>query len=1245
MSLNRDPEYIRFLNLIARTYMLPFNFDNYDELPLTLQTTYKAYAWTKYYEIDISAAQFGAVVPDEEVDVLRGFCNETSDFIETLVHSISPTSAPTPVPTTTSPVLPAPTFPPLSFDVETANTMVMSESASISDLPIQCRRAMFGSDSERDGFLLPEEYTMFANRMSSNAYLQAGSFDALPLELQENFHNLADEGRIDIFGAIPSQWSQATPQQRAFLQLVCFRTEGALVKAHEAKEQHNNQTVTHTATPTTVSPTTLLPANNTVAPTPFQTTNANANNTNSTTNPPNTTIANGNASNNNSHPGFEEGKRKRNVIAAIVGSILIVMLGLYLARDKQDRLKEFASNVYSRLKKRVQEAHKQHQRRQSQRRQNNAKISPALSTDTDDVKSNNGGYRHHPHPDFRRRHEIYDVESLQHERTGFLEDQRIGTENVVLQVGDEVEADHDAHDMKPHIRQSDGSSSLGFKTVRVNPEEFTTRPYGRKTFSMRFDPDDEIPDERDNTRDVEENTNYATHVHQLDHHDIDLGTEEETHINEDFRDYRFDDLESDSSAMSLYCSSVADEGSRAKARNQIPNRAKKQIGKKKKKVTIDVDNSEEPIVDTIPRRGSRLNQEPRAETISSPRRGSNTMYPANRFGPNAPSESKSDSGQHGHLRGHSVPCLSPRARRQISARKGTLGGSSHHQRDENQQNRNRRQSGSSRQKPLRTAARPTPAKRTSAKNPKRRSLKKAPSVSSLEEPSEQAKELSVASKADNQKESTVPQSPEKATVKKTFTRQQKKHSPTPSRTVHFEEVELEKPVDRFLRYAMDESSTESSDASESTHDHDHDHDEGSSRSNTTPLQAKMEDELELPERHRTIAIDVALSDEEETSLTEMSRQGSLERSRDSPPVSPRQENKKVTHRCEPKDFGGKDRHNSSLVETRRHASLSPAQTRPTQAQSEKKVNDPMKEKSTNTMRSAFMRAILGDSSGDSTPKTKSQPANEKGKVINVDCKTIDMEKRPLMEVDTMSFSSDSASFHPHSPVNSITKGLVRGDSDSTYYGNASETSSTFPPESSTSESFALPEDESGTAANDSTQPSTKAATKDPIAEIRELVAIVMPTEQEKITHMLDQYKGREIVLLQTLRRLEARSSARRRRGSTVYAAKSTTDPKRSSLDTAKEALRRSSVVTENAELLAASATAVAASPTLAEGSERSEKTAMLDLETSSEGGLEEDEFSLDSTYVDDDMKRSSGSILGDDDGSWSVFSGGVRFAV
>ena len=413
LILQKEPDYIRFLNLVARTHLIPHGFETYDELPVELQNLYKAYAWTEKQEIDISAAMFGAPATEDELLVLGAFCNETSDYIASTVVTEMPTWAPTALsPEFDETASPTTLLPQLNRDI--ANGVDIPDGHT-TELPIQCRRGMFGSDTDRDGFLTQAEYTTFVNRLSTNAYAHAASFEALPQELQDNFNRLAETDGVallNVYGAIPSQWSEATRTQQQFLTLICHRTEASLMSAHNNSQGGVTPTTateppliilpdaTNPLVNATVPPATASPA--TASPTPIST---------------NTTGSEASSS-------TQEGKKKmnKNKVAVIVGSILIFILTIYLAHDKTN----FFRDVHAKLKKMWLHA-------QSNWRNSRVQPQPASSRKDKQI------------PDSSH----FDVE----EQTGFLEDQRMCTLNTVID------------------QQINSNANGDFNTIRFNPDD------------------------------------------------------------------------------------------------------------------------------------------------------------------------------------------------------------------------------------------------------------------------------------------------------------------------------------------------------------------------------------------------------------------------------------------------------------------------------------------------------------------------------------------------------------------------------------------------------------------------------------------------------------------------------------------------------------------------------------------------------------------------------------------------------
>ena len=480
-TLNQDPDYIRFLNLVARTHLIAHAFDAYDVLPIELQNNYNAYAWTSTQEVDISAAMFGAPATDDELLVLESFCNATSDLIAESIKS--ETGMPTWAPTSLSAAGgETDSLPQLMFDADTTAEPGPVAGTVVSELPIECRRGMFGSDTNRDGYLTPEEYVTFINRLSANTYVHVVAYADLPEELRNNFDQLKVDGAelLDVFGSIPSQWPEASRLQQQLLQLLCYRTEAAIVKAYEAKERNQTQTAapipSATDIPILVLPATSvpnsevtisLPGNSSqpvnasvpsasVAPvtTSVPTSTATTNPTKSTTNTNTNTIVTTKGKNLSTH-----------AIAAIVGSILFAMLGIYLANEKTD----FFKNQLSKFK--VWKAN-------LSLRGSRIRIRPQQTKEftRDENGTGNGATSTNPK---------YDIE----EQTGFLEDERICALNNVIDAVLDCSTESGS--------SNDKSDRGGFSSVRYNPDNFIACESGAEQTATS---DNESP--ADNERDM-----------------------------------------------------------------------------------------------------------------------------------------------------------------------------------------------------------------------------------------------------------------------------------------------------------------------------------------------------------------------------------------------------------------------------------------------------------------------------------------------------------------------------------------------------------------------------------------------------------------------------------------------------------------------------------------------------------------------------------------------------------------------
>jgi len=300
--------------------------------------------------------------------------------------------------------------------------------------------------------------------------------------------------------------------------------------------------------------------------------------------------------------------------------------------------------------------------------------------------------------------------------------------------------------------------------------------------------------------------------------------------------------------------------------------------------------------------------------------------------------------------------------------------------------------------------------------------------------------------------------------------------------------------------------------------------------------------------------------------------------------------------------------------------------------------------------------ILGDALAQTKAKYDKQPtsAEKAPPEITIASNVSDPlmandEQEPTAESTSASESGSSS----HTSDNSLMKDdseimqvaneeLAHGDSDSPYEGSSDTSSLSFTSPGELSESER--QEESTEKPNDLM-----------MKEIQELVVKVMPTEQGNLPRMLEQYKGREKDLLNTLHRLEVRVEARRAScnfaSNPAIAATLTAAAATSSINRAdkiaeqilrnKALLQHASAVSEKAGLLTAEKAALIAgdgqnkgvskkhdSCGSSEGGESSGRK-NLDLESSTE--LDDDDFSDDSTYSGEEDERY-------EDESWSVFS-------
>ena len=207
-SLNREPEFARFVTIVAGT-----PYATYAAVPTAYQSLYEKYAASDTGEISVEGARTGA-----PPDGVTSLCDEVISILEGPVPGASAT--------TTGPAAPiTATTPP---DTGT------STGAPVAALAIPfttCRTNMAVSDSNRDNQLTQTEFTTFLNRLTVS---QRGfaTFAGLPANIQQVFVSLATDeapaGEIGIAGASPALFASATDAQKEFLEKICRDVQAAL---------------------------------------------------------------------------------------------------------------------------------------------------------------------------------------------------------------------------------------------------------------------------------------------------------------------------------------------------------------------------------------------------------------------------------------------------------------------------------------------------------------------------------------------------------------------------------------------------------------------------------------------------------------------------------------------------------------------------------------------------------------------------------------------------------------------------------------------------------------------------------------------------------------------------------------------------------------------------------------------------------------------------------------------------------
>ena len=177
--IDSDDYYAFVLKVTPGTYA----GGSFDTLPLLIRENFNDLSTTVDGQtgISIPGVQPGPITPEEQAN-LESICAQTDVAIRAASATAPPSASP--LPPTTPPV----TAPPTRSPPE----------------PIKsCNLNLILADDPRDGFLGPEEYYVFLNRVSSNEWANS-SFETIPSILRSNFNKYAVDGRFDITGTRPS---------------------------------------------------------------------------------------------------------------------------------------------------------------------------------------------------------------------------------------------------------------------------------------------------------------------------------------------------------------------------------------------------------------------------------------------------------------------------------------------------------------------------------------------------------------------------------------------------------------------------------------------------------------------------------------------------------------------------------------------------------------------------------------------------------------------------------------------------------------------------------------------------------------------------------------------------------------------------------------------------------------------------------------------------------------------------------
>lgn len=224
-QLARQVEYPRFANQESGN---KYGFSTaYDGLPATVQAVFDDFADPTIGTINIVGAKSSDTMTVTQQALLTALCQEIVIAILAADGLAAPVAAPVAVPLV-APVGGVPVAAPAAAPT-TGGVVGVPAGFTPSYTYAICLRMLVFSDVSRDDTLDTTEYYAFLNRLSSNTFSVAGTYDGLPAALQANFHLLAGSGSINVFGSKPRETASQDDTTR--LENICTQTDVAIQAA------------------------------------------------------------------------------------------------------------------------------------------------------------------------------------------------------------------------------------------------------------------------------------------------------------------------------------------------------------------------------------------------------------------------------------------------------------------------------------------------------------------------------------------------------------------------------------------------------------------------------------------------------------------------------------------------------------------------------------------------------------------------------------------------------------------------------------------------------------------------------------------------------------------------------------------------------------------------------------------------------------------------------------------------------